>query len=137
VGWLLASSGTAGAHPHSYVDQQALLASSLDAMTVTIRIVPSLVEEMSAGLGMIEIAATASFTLARASDHRVTFEISYDELSHDWRLHRATRRQGSDEGSSTISRRALIPMGPASRCTPPAGQRTSISSTWSASPRPK
>jgi hypothetical protein len=81
VGWLLASSGTAGAHPHSYVDQQALLASSLDAMTVTIRIVPSLVEEMSAGLGMIEIAATASFTLARASDHRVTFEISYDELS--------------------------------------------------------
>jgi hypothetical protein len=47
--------------------------------------VPDL-DEMSAGVGMIEIAATASFALARARDHRVTFQISYDELSHDWQL---------------------------------------------------
>lgn len=41
VAGLLAFSGMAGAHPHSYVDQQALIFVGLDALDLTIRIVPS------------------------------------------------------------------------------------------------
>jgi len=137
---LLVSLGTAGAHPHSYVDQQALLSLGSSTMDVTIRIVPSFdsgaavfsridtdgsdvvsadeaagfaaaviakarleidgqtivfhratatvpdIDQVSAGFGIIEIEATASFTLAGAGEHQVAFEIAYDEFSHDWQV---------------------------------------------------
>lgn len=38
---LLTLAGTAEAHPHSYVDQQAMISVGLDAVVLTVRIVPS------------------------------------------------------------------------------------------------
>lgn len=128
----------AQAHPHRYVEQQALLYVGLDSVDVTIRIVPSFVEGaaifaridsdgnglvsdeeatafglevlarsrldvdglsvpwsgvaanvparhlIAAGSGVIEIELSAPYRLARGQDHRIDFEVAYDELSHDW-----------------------------------------------------
>lgn len=137
---LLLSVTAAGAHPHAYIDQQALISVGTNSVDVTIRILPSFTEgaaifaridrdgngvvsaaeaaelatavvataqlevdgqpvalrratatvpgidEVSAGFGVIEIAATAAFRLASSGDHQVSFDIGFDEFSPDWQL---------------------------------------------------
>jgi hypothetical protein len=45
--------------------------------------VPEL-EWVSAGLGLIEVDATAAVNLTAVAPHRVDFEISYNDLAHEW-----------------------------------------------------
>jgi hypothetical protein len=44
------------------------------------------IEWLSAGLGLIEVDATAAVNLTARSHHSVDFEISYQELAHEWFL---------------------------------------------------
>ena len=45
--------------------------------------VPAL-EWVAAGVGLIEVDATAAINLTAVERHRVDFEISYDDLAHEW-----------------------------------------------------
>ena len=45
--------------------------------------VPAL-EWVAAGLGLIEVDATAAVNLTAAERHRVDFEILYEDLAHEW-----------------------------------------------------
>jgi hypothetical protein len=45
--------------------------------------VPAL-EWVSAGLGLIEVDATAAVNLTASLPHRVDFQIAYDDLAHEW-----------------------------------------------------
>lgn len=53
VVWMMAY-GLAAAHPHSEVDQQALLSVGMDSVTLTIRIVPSYIEGTTI-FGLIDV----------------------------------------------------------------------------------
>lgn len=41
-------------------------------------------EWVAAGLGLIEIDATAAINLTARAPHKVDFAMAYDELAHDW-----------------------------------------------------
>lgn len=41
-------------------------------------------EWVSAGVGLIEVDATAAINIASLSRHRIDFRIGYDEFAHDW-----------------------------------------------------
>lgn len=45
--------------------------------------VPAL-EWVAAGIGLIEVDATAAVNLTAVARHRVDFEISYEDLAHEW-----------------------------------------------------
>jgi len=111
VACLLMSFGTAGAHPHSYVDQQALVSVGSNSVDVTIRIVPSFDNGAAIFAGIdadgngvvsqgeaaefaatviakarLEVDASTRFTLSNVGEHQVAFEIAYYDFSHDWQV---------------------------------------------------
>ncbi len=135
---LLPLAGAAGAHPHSYVDQQVQLSIGLDVVDVTAVIVPSSeegaaiyarldadgdgtvspdeastfgtalvkgmkllvdgqkveladadvavaeAEEVRSGNGAITVTVAAPAGLDQGAAHRILFEVTYGEFSHEW-----------------------------------------------------